>query len=74
MSASVVFPAVSQRLVKDNYTVFYSSAPGRSVSAIIDYIEAQGDTLIDLRVERPNLEERFLEITQDANSHLVREL
>ena len=33
------------------------------ISAIIAYIEAQGDTLIDLRVERPSLEERFLEIT-----------
>ena len=27
-------------------------------------IEAQQDTLIDLRVERPSLEDRFLEITQ----------
>ena len=37
--------------------------PGPTVSAIIAHIEAHDDTLIDLRVERPSLEERFLEIT-----------
>jgi hypothetical protein len=26
-------------------------------------VEAENDTLIDLRVERPSLEERFLELT-----------
>ena len=31
--------------------------------AIIAHVEAQEDTLIDLRVERPSLEDRFLEIT-----------
>jgi len=34
------------------------------VTAILAYLEAQGDVLVDLRVERPSLEERFLEITQ----------
>jgi hypothetical protein len=33
------------------------------VAAIIAFIEASGDRLIDLRVERPTLEERFLELT-----------
>ena len=31
--------------------------------AVISEIEAKRDTLIDLRVERPSLEDRFLEIT-----------
>lgn len=57
------FPAVSQQVLKDDYAIYYSTDPGPTVSAIIAHIEAQGDTLIDLRVERPSLEERFLEIT-----------
>ena len=60
---SLTFPAVSQQALKDDYAIYYSANPGPTVSAIIAHIEAQGDTLIDLRVERPSLEERFLEIT-----------
>ena len=60
---SLTFPSVSQQAFKDEYAVYYSTAPGPTVSAIIAHIEAQGDTLLDLRVERPSLEERFLEIT-----------
>jgi ABC-2 type transport system ATP-binding protein len=58
------FPAVSQHLYKDEYHIYFSSDIGPTVSAIIARVEAQGDTLIDLRVERPSLEDRFLEITQ----------
>lgn len=56
-------PAVSQRVVKDEYTIYYSTDVGPTVSAIIAQIETQNDALIDLRVERPSLEDRFLEIT-----------
>ena len=59
----LTFPAVSEQAFKDEYAIYYRTAPGPTVSAIIAHIEAQGDTLIDLRVERPSLEERFLEIT-----------
>jgi ABC-2 type transport system ATP-binding protein len=59
----VVFPAVSQKAFKEDYVIYYSTDPGPTVSALIDYVSAQGDRLIDLRVERPSLEERFLEIT-----------
>jgi ABC-2 type transport system ATP-binding protein len=59
----VHFPAVSQRAIKEDYTVYFSTDPGPTVSAILDYVSAQNDKLIDLRVERPSLEERFLEIT-----------
>lgn len=58
------FPAVSQRAIKDEYAVYYSSNPGQTVTAILAYLESQNDRLVDLRVERPSLEERFLEITQ----------
>jgi ABC-2 type transport system ATP-binding protein len=59
----LTFPAVSQRGSKDEYSIYYSTDIGPTVSAIIAHIEAQEDTLIDLRVERPSLEDRFLEIT-----------
>lgn len=57
------FPAVSHRATKSEYDIFYSTDIGPTVSAIIAHIQAQADILIDLRVERPTLEDRFLEIT-----------
>jgi ABC-2 type transport system ATP-binding protein len=57
------FPAVSQQGVNEEYTIYYSTDPGPTVSAILDFIANHDDKLIDLRVERPSLEERFLEIT-----------
>lgn len=64
LSAAVtIFPAVSQRTVKGEYSIYFSSDIGSTLSAIIAYIDAQRDELIDLRVERPSLEDRFLEIT-----------
>jgi ABC-2 type transport system ATP-binding protein len=62
-AAGVTFPAVSQHALKDEYNIYFSSDIGPTVSAIITHIAAHGDTLIDLRVERPSLEDRFLEIT-----------
>ena len=64
---NLTFPAVDQQTFKDEYAIYYSTDPGPTVSAIITHIEAQGDTLIDLRVERPSLEERFLEITSKGS-------
>jgi ABC-2 type transport system ATP-binding protein len=66
--ATDAFPAVSQRATKDEYTIFFSTDIGPTVSAIIAHIEAKGDTLIDLRVERPSLEDRFLEITTNGGT------
>lgn len=59
-------PAVSQHTIKENYAIYFSSDIGPTVSAIIARIEAANDTLIDLRVERPSLEDRFLEITTNG--------
>jgi ABC-2 type transport system ATP-binding protein len=63
----ISFPGVSQQSPKEEYIIFFSEDIGPTVSAIIAYIEAQGDTIIDLRVERPSLEDRFLEITDGGN-------
>lgn len=57
------FPAVDQRLINEEYAIYYTTDPGPTVSAILSYLEDRGDRLIDLRVERPSLEERFLELT-----------
>jgi ABC-2 type transport system ATP-binding protein len=65
-AAGVSFPAVSQHTLKDEYSIYFSSDIGPTVSAIIAHIAAQGDALIDLRVERPSLEDRFLEITNSG--------
>ncbi len=59
------FPEVIRQQALEEYAIYYSSNPGQTVSALLAHIEAQGDRLIDLRVERPSLEERFLEITQE---------
>jgi ABC-2 type transport system ATP-binding protein len=57
------FPAVQQTQRQENYFIYFSTDVGPTVSALITYIQAQGDTLVDLRVERPTMEDRFLEIT-----------
>jgi ABC-2 type transport system ATP-binding protein len=61
-----VFPAVSQHLQKDVYEVYYSTDPVQTVSTILAYFRDSDNNLIDLRVERPSLEERFLEITNEG--------
>lgn len=66
-SHEVPLPAVTQHLVKDEYNIYFSTDIGPSLSAIITHIEAMQDVLIDLRVERPSLEDRFLEITTEED-------
>jgi len=57
------FPAVRQMQRREDYFVYFCTDVGPTVSALIAYLDAQGDPLVDLRVERPTLEDRFLEIT-----------
>lgn len=61
--AKVNIPAVQQRSSQEEYEIFFSSDIGPTVAAIIDHVQSNQDNLIDLRVERPSLEDRFLEIT-----------
>lgn len=56
-------PAVQQKTARDGYEIFYSTDPGSTVLALLEFAKAHDDPLIDLRVERPSLEDRFLEIT-----------
>jgi ABC-2 type transport system ATP-binding protein len=62
----VEFPAVHQRSFNDDYAVYFSTDPGPTVSAVLAHLKQEDDRLIDLRVERPSLEERFLEITTEG--------
>jgi ABC-2 type transport system ATP-binding protein len=61
-----LFPAVTQHNLQDEYAIYFSNDPSVTVPAILDYIASKDDRLVDLRVERPSLEERFLEITADG--------
>ena len=58
------FPGVRQQRFEEGYALFFSNDPGSTVASILDYLKLHRDRLVDLRVERPSLEERFLEITQ----------
>lgn len=62
-ASNIDLPAVSQHLIKDEYNIYFSGDIGPLLAAIITTLKVRDDTLIDLRVERPSLEDRFLEIT-----------
>lgn len=59
-------PGVVRSGHQDDYLSIMSEDAGATVIALIHRIEASGERLIDLRVERPSLEERFLEITESG--------
>ena len=65
-AAGKSFPGVVKEVQREEYRIFYTRDIGPSVSAIIASIESSQDALIDLRVERPTLEERFLELTKEG--------
>jgi ABC-2 type transport system ATP-binding protein len=61
--SNVTFPAVHQYVSRDDYSIYFSFDIGATVTAIITHLDIHKEPLIDLRVERPSLEDRFLEIT-----------
>ncbi len=61
-------PDVARQVVQDDYVVYFTTSVAPTLAAILAHIEAQSDPLIDLRVERPSLEERFLEITNSGGA------
>ena len=61
-------PGVRQHVLKEDYAVYFSTDVGPTVSALIGFVESHGDALVDLRVERPSLEDRFLEITNTGRA------
>ena len=63
LETGLSLPSISQALVRGDYAVFYSHDIGDSIPALIARIAEANDSLIDLRVQRPSLEDRFIEIT-----------
>ena len=61
--SGISFPAVEQQTLVDDYFIYFSNDIGKTISAIISHITLNDATLIDLRVQRPSLEDRFLELT-----------
>jgi ABC-2 type transport system ATP-binding protein len=62
-SNAAPIPDCTQPSIVDGYAVYFTTNISSSVGAIINRIEQGADRIIDLRVERPTLEERFLELT-----------
>lgn len=56
-------PGTREHMVDGDYTRWLSDDPATTVAAILARLEAAADELVDLRVTRPSLEERFLELT-----------
>lgn len=67
------FRGVVRTARQGDYHVFFTASPGPAVAAIIAFVEKSGGSLIDLRVERPTLEERFLELTTASADPLQAE-
>ena len=49
--------------------VFFSRDIAQTVPAVIAAVKPRRDSLLDLRVERPSLEDRFLELTDLISRH-----
>jgi ABC-2 type transport system ATP-binding protein len=56
-------PGTREHVVDGDYTRWLSDDPAATVAAILARLETAADELVDLRVTRPSLEERFLELT-----------
>jgi ABC-2 type transport system ATP-binding protein len=59
----ITFPSANRFITQDDYNIYFSTDIGVTVAAIIHYIQEHDDVIVDLRVERPSLEDRFLELT-----------
>lgn len=68
LEVTAALPGAQQRTDDGQYSRWLSDDPAATVAAILERLERAGDDLVDLRVERPSLEERFLELTRDAGS------
>lgn len=58
------FEGAERRPQEEEYAVYLADRPGPALKSLIAFTEEAGDEIVDLRVERPTLEERFLEIVK----------
>jgi ABC-2 type transport system ATP-binding protein len=54
--------------IKDGYCHYITENPGPAVLAMLNLLQEAEDELVDLRVERPSLEERFIEIVRSKEA------
>lgn len=59
---------------EDDYYIYNSRNLGEKVNEIINTINSKGDSLVDLRIERQSLEEKFIELTSEGRVWLWRHL
>jgi ABC-2 type transport system ATP-binding protein len=64
-------PGVQERIADGDYVRWLSDDPAATVTAVLSRLEDADDDLVDLRVERPSLEERFLELTRDDRQEVA---
>ena len=60
---SAALPGVVRTAFDEDYVILWTTNIAATVTAVLAGLQAANDPLVDLRVERPTLEERFLEIT-----------
>jgi ABC-2 type transport system ATP-binding protein len=72
LDEDVLFADAVLKSRSDGYALYLSDAPGKVVAEILAWLDKAGDPLVDLRVERPTLEERFLEITSTDSAKGAR--
>jgi len=68
LSGERSLPGLQRWAVQEEYFVCFSIDVGATLKTMLASIEKSGDRIIDLRVERPTLEERFLEITTEKSA------
>ncbi len=56
--------------IKEGYCYYTTENPGPAVLSMLTLLQEAEDELLDLRVERPSLEERFIEITRSKEERI----
>lgn len=64
----ITFPSVQHFKLEEQYIIYFSANIGVTLNEIMSSINFHKDTIVDLRVERPSLEDRFLEITNGGGT------
>jgi len=62
------FPGLLEKEETDGYRVFFTSQVREALNMILKAVETEKDEFVDLRVERPTLEEKFVELTEEARN------
>jgi ABC-2 type transport system ATP-binding protein len=61
--------AILKTEFKDGYTIYYCEDIEEAVHSALLHIKTNGDKLLDLKIERPSLEERFIDITSTGGTY-----